>query len=73
MRIHEGCELVSGSNRLIKQCRCSSTSSGPRFVLAASFQPDGGLVVSATLVPMACDACDSPWMPPSPVQTGPIS
>ena len=43
-----------------KQCRCSSTASGPRLLESQTVQ-DGVLTISFQWVEMACDECDKPW------------
>lgn len=45
-----------------KQCDCQSTSSGPRLISSCCTDvKTHALMLTVTLVNMACDACDAAW------------
>lgn len=56
--------------RLAKDCKCWSTSSGPRVLISRVKPWDLNVAREATdavnaevkLVNLACDACDKPWV-----------
>jgi len=61
--VHEGSEILMDNILIRKQCKCSVSASGPRYVHhRGNTDKDGVIHFDCYWVSLACDLCDTPWL-----------